>query len=217
MNCKFHKNIEDYHDGNLQHKQLHWIEAHLENCPNCQLHLLELREKEQMINRFRSVSPELSNPSQFREEILDRIGPRSQSKKQPDIQRIVDVMVYFLLQPTTRYAFVSAAVLIFSLFVYQHYVLVEKIDALSDKMETNIRYEENQRKNRYELLSNYQEQESMTMEEVEDLIHDYRLLQIRYRAVIKVLKSKHPEVYYELQNILDEDQEELVRQTQKTL
>ena len=84
-------------------------------------------------------------------------------------------------------------------------------------METNIRYEENQSKNRFELLSNYQEQESMTMEEVEGLIHDYRLLQIRYRALIKVLKSKHPEVYYELQNILDEDQEELVRQTQKTL
>ena len=166
-----------------------------------------------VIARFKSEKTELPNPGEFRNEVLQQIAamPRARSNV-ADFKLAMDNLLIFLLQPATKIAFISAAIVIVGLFGYQQFHLVEKMDALTLRLENNMILSESTRADRIEILSKYQLKTQATDENIDQLVRDFASLEIRYKVLVKALKSKYPEVYADLQKIIDENPMPLPRQ-----
>jgi hypothetical protein len=218
MKCKYQDKIELYHDDMLSEGEIAVVGAHLENCGHCRAYLNELGAKDEVVTKLRNVKPELIHPVQFREEVLEKISP-TQAKALIDLNRIANDILYVLLQPATRYVFISLATAILTLFIYQHYILVEKIDALAIRMESTMSQGENQRsiRDHMDILSKYQDGVPPSTQEIDGLISEYRSLRIRYLALTRSLESRYPEVYEELREIIDENPEVNKKREHKTL
>lgn len=204
MKCKYSKNIEAYHDGMLHKRDQLFFDNHLKSCPDCQALLSELIQKDILITKFKNARVELPNPTAFRDDILERIAvtPR---RAWLDFGELLDNLTYLLLQPATRVAFISAAIVILGLFGYQQYHLGEKMDALTLRMENNMILSESTRADRLEVLSKYQLKPQVTDENIDQLVRDFASLEIRYKVLVKALKSKYPDVYADLEQIIDEN------------
>jgi hypothetical protein len=164
-----------------------------------------------VIAKFKMVKPELSNPLEFRNEILQQIAAMPRSRV-VDFRLFLDNIIYLLLQPATKVAFITAAVVILGLFGYQQYHLVEKMDALTLRMENSMILSESTRADRIEILSKYQLKTQATDENIDQLVRDFASLEIRYKVLVKALKSRYPDVYADLEQIIDENSMPLPKQ-----
>jgi hypothetical protein len=213
MKCKYSVSIEAYQDGMLDGKQQNLVKDHIKICEDCQARLDELTEADMVIARFKSVKPELQKPGEFRNEVLQRIAAMPQSRSTVvDFKIVMDNLLLFLLQPTTKVAFISAAIVIIGLFGYQQYHLVEKMDALTLRMENTMILSESTSADRIEILSKYQLRAQSSEENIDQLVSDFASLQLRYKVLVKALKSKYPDVYDDLEQIIDENSMPLPKQ-----
>lgn len=220
MNCRYHEKIERYHDGRLKEQENVAIENHLETCHICRKYLGELEYKDQFLLKIKSVNPELADPDKFRNEILSNVKPKMKWSFKYNLMNVFDPVLFVLLQPATRYSFISAAIIFFGIFVYQQSTIVQKIDSLEQRMETSINGRKTNISNRdhTEILSKYQEREKEGVDEIENLLDNYQLLQIKYRFLIRTLKDKYPETYDEIVRIIEEEKASLANvKTKKTL
>jgi hypothetical protein len=211
MKCKYSDQLEAYHDGMLDKKQHKLLGEHIKNCAGCQERLEEVLQTDMVIAKFKMVKPELSNPLEFRNEILQQIAAMPRSRV-VDFRLFLDNIIYLLLQPATKVAFITAAVVILGLFGYQQYHLVEKMDALTLRMENSMILSESTRADRIEILSKYQLKTQATDENIDQLVRDFASLEIRYKVLVKALKSRYPDVYADLEQIIDENSMPLPKQ-----
>lgn len=211
MKCKYSDQLEAYQDGMLDKKQHKLLGEHIKNCAGCQERLEEVLQTDMVIAKFKMVKPELSNPLEFRNEILQQIAAMPRSRV-VDFRLFLDNIIYLLLQPATKVAFITAAVVILGLFGYQQYHLVEKMDALTLRMENSMILSESTRADRIEILSKYQLRAQSSEENIDQLVSDFAFLQIRYKVLVKALKSKYPDVYDDLEQIIDENSMPLPKQ-----
>ncbi len=208
MKCRFFDKIEDFHEGNLNKKEQIEIREHLRSCTDCQEQLDRILIKSEMIAQLKSVKPGLENPPKFKNEILAMIDHNAPSRENIGI---LDLIRNLLLQPATRFAIVSAAVVIVGLFIYQHSILVKKMDELSNRLETKMEISErNQNINeRFELLSKYRGNKLRNQDDIEELLDEFHQLQFRYEILVKSLKDQYPEVYEDLEELIDEPSVEI--------
>ena len=211
MKCKYSDQFEAYHDGMLDKKQHKLLGEHIKNCADCQEKFEEVLQADMVIAKFKMVKPELQNPLEFRNEILQQIAAMPRSRV-GDFRLFLDNIIYLLLQPATKVAFITAAVVILGLFGYQQYHLVEKMDALTLRMENTMILSESTRADRIEILSKYQLRAQSSEENIDQLVSDFAFLQIRYKVLVKALKSKYPDVYADLEQIIDENSMPLPKQ-----
>lgn len=207
MKCNYRKKIEKYHDGSLAEKDFAIISKHLDTCTACQQYLSELEYFDRRIVQLKSFKPELINPDGFRNEVLNKIKPRQQNVVRNEIMRVIDAVIMVLVQPATRYTFITAAIVFFGLFVYQQSSIVQKIDSLEKRLESNIQHEDSQVSNRKN-IENFLKREVVEKQQdkdFEELLQDYSQLQIKYKVLIKVLKEKFPETYEDLIKEMDEE------------
>lgn len=207
MKCNYRKKIEKYHDGSLGEKESAIISKHLESCQSCQQYLNELEYFNLRIAQLKSFNPELVNPGGFKNEILSKIKPRQQNVFRNEIMRVIDAVIMVLVQPATRYTFITAAIVFFGLFVYQQSNIVQKIDTLEKRLESNIQHEDSQvssRKN-IEAFLKREVVEKQQNKDFDELLQDYSQLQIKYKVLIKVLQEKYPETYKDLVEEMDEE------------
>ena len=207
MKCNQHKKVESYHNGELHGIELKTFLAHLENCSSCSSDLMELEQYDQVMVQAKAYRPELSNPETFKNEILHGISVRQKPQKTHGLKRIVDGLISILVQPVTRYSFISAAVIIFGVFIYQQTIIVQKIGSLEKRMETNVRGENAQatttRKNVETFIKNRPGTQAGDLE-YNELLQNYRLLLIEHKVLLKVLQEKYPETYEDILKQLEE-------------
>jgi hypothetical protein len=211
MKCKYSDQLEAYQDGMLDKKQHKLLGEHIKNCADCQEKLEEVLQTDMVIAKFKMVKPELANPLEFRNEILQQIAAMPRSRV-VDFRPFLDNIIYLLLQPATKVAFITAAVVILGLFGYQQYHLVEKMNALTLRMENTMILSESTRADRIEILSKYQLRAQSSEENIDQLVSDFASLQLRYKVLVKALKSKYPDVYDDLEQIIDENSMPLPKQ-----
>lgn len=205
MNCSYFEKTEAFHDGMLDPEEGKRTEQHIAQCQTCQEYLALLKIKDREIINLGKVRPVLKNRTVFAREVLERIDQR---KAIPvfSINRMADSLRSLLLQPALRYAFIIAAIFLSVMFGYQHYILVSKIDVLSSKIETiSIENASPSRQlDRMEIISKIQRREQTPVSETEQLIRSYANLQLKYGLLVKSLKIRHPDVYEDLKQIIEE-------------
>ena len=203
MNCKQLKKIELFHRGELDNGEVFIVEEHLDGCAECTNYLNELKQYDRVLVQVKSFNPELENPHGFRDEVLERIEPRKNWSIAYEGKKVLDSIIYILIQPATRYSFITAAVLIFGVFVYQQTIIVQKIGSLEKRIETNQNARDLTIPSRRTAEAFFKKRSEMKAQDREfnRLLNDYRLLQIKQKVLLKVLKEKYPEIY---QDILDE-------------
>lgn len=207
MKCKFLGKIEKFYENKLSDHDITIINKHLETCNICGDFLKELENSDQFLTQIKLVQPELADPINFRHEVLSKIKLKPKMVIRNDIRNMIEAVIYILVQPATRFTFISAAVLFFGLFVYQQSMIVQKIGTLEKRMETNIKARNSQSfvREKLEVLSKYQEIKPGQTEDIKSLLNDFRLLQIQYRFLVKTLKEDYPETYNELKGIIDDE------------
>ena len=199
MKCKQLKKIENYYRGGLTDLELAFIQEHLETCDVCSGYLNELKYHDQFLSRVKNIRPELQDPVTFRNEILSNIKPVKKWSARQEFIKVIDTIIFILLHPAARYSFITAALLIFGIFIYQQTIIVQKIGSLEKRIEVNTKNHDSQSSNRMniEAFLKKQDVEKISNQEFDDLLNNYRLLQIKYKVLIKLLKEKHPETYRE--------------------
>lgn len=207
MKCKYSKNIVAYHEGRLDQDDQRDMRNHLKTCTICQQYLAELEFVDQRLAQLKSYNPKLENPVDLRNEVLRKIKPRRQLVFKSEISHMLDVVISLLVQPATRYAFFTAAIVFFGLFVYQQSSIVQKIDSLEKRLESKMNNEDSKTSNRssIEALLKREVEGRHQNKDFDELLQDYSELQIRYRLLIRTLKEKYPETYKELEKELDKE------------
>ena len=145
--------------------------------------------------------PELVNPGKFRNEILGKIESKQKGDLLYDVSSLLDHVIALLVHPVTRYSFISAALIIFGVFIYQQTVIVQKISSLEKRMEVKPL-----RGKSIDAFFKRRSSENTEDKEFNDLLDDYRLLMLKHRVLLKSLKEKYPEAYNEvLKDLKDAD------------
>ena len=177
MKCKFLGKIEKFYENKLSDHDITIINKHLETCNICGDFLKELENSDQFLTQIKLVQPELADPINFRHEVLSKIKVKPKMVIRNDIRNMIEAVIYILVQPATRFTFISAAVLFFGLFVYQQSMIVQKIGTLEKRMETNIKARNSQSfvREKLEVLSKYQEIKPGQTEDIKSLLNDFRL------------------------------------------
>lgn len=202
MKCNYRNKIEAYHDGSLEQKDLVFMNNHLETCQSCQQYLSEMEYGDQRLAQLKSFRPELVNPDGFRVDVLNKIKPKRQNVFRNELIRLLDAVILLLLQPATRYTVVTAAIVFFGLFVYQQSSIVQKMDSLEKRLESNIQHEDSNTKSRKNIEAFLKREVEVKQQDkdFDELLQDYSQLQIRYKVLIKMLEERYPDAYQELQN-----------------
>ncbi len=215
MDCNKLEKIEAFHDGMLDEAASKIIEKHLDQCPVCRERLAMAEIKDREIRKLRMVQPALKNRIAFRNEVLAKINTL---ERQPQFRagEMLDLFRNFLLQPAMRFGFAVAAIFIAGLFFYQHYVLVSKIEFLADKLEANQIIAAPRPIDRLDILSKFQQREPVSGAETEQLFRAFSDLQLKYGLLVKAIKIKHPEVYEELKQLIEETAETSTTQKEET-
>jgi DNA-directed RNA polymerase subunit F len=219
MKCKYLGKIEKFYENKLGDHEITIINKHLETCNICGDFLKELEYNDQFFTQIKLVQPDLADPVNFRNEVLSKIKLKPKMVFRNDIRNMVEAVIYILVQPATRFTFISAAVLFFGLFVYQQSTIVQKIGTLEKRMETNIKTRNSQSfmRDKLEVMSKYQEIKPEQTEDIRSLINDYRLLQIQYRFLVEILKDAYPETYNELKGIIVDENSSLSNNYKKKI
>lgn len=206
MKCNRQKEIEPFLSGELHGQELTSISNHLEQCEDCQTYLEQLREHKEFIRKVKVFKPELANPGEFRNEILGKIKPRQEGNFLYEVSSLVDHIIALLVHPVTRYSFISAAVIIFGVFIYQQTIIVQKISSLEKRMETNIDPSETsqQRNKSIEAFFKRRSNEKIEDKEFNELLDDYRLLMLKQKVLLKALQEKYPDAYKDILKDLEE-------------
>lgn len=203
MKCKYQKYVESYHKGKLEDKDSDQMRTHLQACLICSDYLAELKATDHILAKVKRFGPVLENPGKFKNEIFTKIEKRKKRNENTVLSQWIDKLIYVLIHPVTRYSFVTAALLIFSVFLYQQMVIVKKIGALEKRMEAKSGGEivsESNRK-RIEVLFRKGNNLNPHEYEFEELTNRYQNLEIKHRVLLKMLKEKYPEAY---QDVLDD-------------
>ncbi|MCG8309366.1 MAG: zf-HC2 domain-containing protein [Cytophagales bacterium] len=207
MNCKQLQKIENYHEGKLQTEELNFVKKHLESCDECRRYLDELKSQALLLSRIKNFKPTLINPVAFRNEVLDQIQSKRNRYLVVRASRFVNSIIFILTQPITRYSFITAAIVIFGVFIFQQTIIVRKIESLEKRMGSNIVAKESGRpgrKNVDAFFKGRMEVQSDSDEAFRELLGNYRSLQIRYTVLLKMLKEKYPATYQEILKELEE-------------
>ena len=214
MKCNQQEKIEILHKGELQGEAQDSVLAHLKNCEDCQSYLLELKEQEEVVlSKVKDFRPVLTNPDDFRNEVLEMIGPKNipafadryQLIRQA-VSQLLDAAVAILVQPVVRYSFISSAVVIFGVFLYQQTIIVQKIGTIEQRMENsqNERILERTGKKAADAILKRRPQVGEQDRDYYELLEDYRVLMFRHKVLIKALQEKYPETYRDILKDLDE-------------
>ena len=207
MHCKYHKKIEAYHHGMLKEQVSEQIRAHLQECRDCSGYLAELKTTDQIIEKVKDFSPVLQNPGTFKNEILSKIEKRKKRNVSNTVFLWIDKLIYALVHPVTRYSFISAAVIIFGVFIYQQTIIVQKIGSLEKRMETSVKSDDtrlNDKKSQPGRLTGIEalikKRPGSTAGDVEfnELLEDYQLLLLKHKILLRSLRKKYPETYQEI-------------------
>jgi len=201
MKCKQLKKIELFHKGGLNNGEVVIVRKHLDGgCSECTNYLNELKQYDRIVVQVKSFNPELENPGTFRNEILERIQPRKKWSIAHELNKVLDSIIYILIQPATRYSFITAALLIFGVFIYQQTIIVQKIGSLEKRIETKQDAGDLINPSRKTVEAFFKKRSEMKTEDREfnELLDDYRLLQIKQKVLLKVLKEKYPETYRDI-------------------
>jgi len=192
MKCKYEDKVTAFHDGKLHKLDTDNVQAHLKECKTCQSLLAQLEKKDAFIRQISQVDVDLRNPAQLKSQILSRL-PERKTRFQDIVANVSEHILGLVLQPAARYSIISAAVFIVGLFIYQHYMLVEKVDALANRMEVNIQtnVQRSSLMDRLEILSGAQGTGELS--DLDRLINDYRILSLRYQVLVKTLKNQYPD------------------------
>ncbi len=206
MKCKQLKKIEQYHHDGLKDDEFEFIKNHLEECRECTSFLARLKSSEQVLSKVKAYKPVLENPMAFKHEILSQIPSENKRSVFDEIAKLIDTIVYVLVQPVTRYSFVTAAVIIFGVFIYQQTILVQKIGSLEKRMESNVPSGESKNSNRKNIEAFFKKRSGIKADDSEfnELLDDYRLLLIKHKALLKTLKNNYPETYKDITKQLEE-------------
>ena len=212
MKCKLQKNIEPYIRGELEGASQAKMKAHLQYCETCQMYLNELKEHEQLLAKVKRYNPTLSDPGSFRNEVIQMIDTEPESALSRVITRpklvavqFIDQVVSALLLPVTRYAFISAAMVIFGVFIYQQTSIMQKVDSLEKRIETSQQsgdLERTGRRTADSLIKKLPDTLSGDME-YDELLEDYRILQLKHKVLLKALQERYPETYKDILNELE--------------
>ncbi len=199
MKCKKLEKIDLYFEKKLNDQERAYISKHLETCGDCHGYLNDLKRTDQVIAQLKSFNPELTDPAAFRNEVLRNVNPNRRTVLQNALDHMVENLISILVMPTTKYAFVAAAIVFFGLFAYQQSTIVQKMDALEKRMESKMATENLPASGRLDLEAFFKKKKAkMTGEsQTDNLLNDYRYLQLKYAILLKVLKERHPDTYRE--------------------
>ena len=197
MECKQQKKVEQYHDGDLSNQEADFIKSHMEGCPDCREYLKSLHAQERVLSHMKTFQPVLENPKAFKQEVLKQIENQKRRSAREEINKIGDTIMYILLQPVTKFSFAAAAIVIFGVFIYQQMVIVQKIGSLEKRMESNVAPADT-RISSWKYLETYLKKRPGGKSDYNELLEDYRLLQIQHKVLLKALKNKYPDVYQDI-------------------
>ena len=205
MKCNEQGKIDSYHKGELHGEAYSLISKHLENCTVCSAYLEDLKAHEQVIQQVKNFSPELPYPQSFRNEILDKIEPKPSWNLTDGFSTLFDRIISILVQPVTRYSFITAAVIIFGVFIYQQTIIVQKMDSLEKRLESNIKSGDSKLSNRKNIETFFKKRSGTKSGDMEynELLDDYRLLLIKHKVLLKTLQKNYPKAYKDLINELE--------------
>lgn len=206
MKCKHQREIENYHGEEISKGDLSFINEHLKTCVECREYLEGLKYNDQVLAAVKSFKPELANPMEFRNGILDNIKPRKSRRFFDELSKMLDAFIFVLVQPATRYSFVAAALLIFGVFIYQQTIIVQKIGSLEKRIEASPKRGDVKSSNLKSIEAFFKRRSGVKTadKEFNELLDDYRSLQIHHKVLIKVLKERYPETYRDIMKELEE-------------
>ncbi len=95
---------------------------HLEACRDCHRHFMAHGKASGLITHIRDFEPELSDPSGLTDDIMDALHD-SESEKEVKHLTIFQNKIF-------RWSISAAAVILFSLFAFEQYLVLDKINQL---------------------------------------------------------------------------------------
>lgn len=200
MKCNQLKNVESFLKGELDEKDAATLQVHLAHCNACSDYYAELIYKEKLLPKLKGFKPTLENPADFRSEILGKIQSGKRLNLSYRLSSLIDNLIFIIVKPVTKYSFMTAALVIFGVFIYQQAIIVGKIDSLEKRREYNVKSEVQSmtsRKNVEALLKKRSGIKSLD-KEFNELLEDYSSLQIKHRILLRILKEKYPDTHRDI-------------------
>ena len=205
MKCDQGKYLEAYIKGTLHKDDMENMASHIRACESCTNDLQRLSDIAPVINKVKSFEPRMENPELFKRNVLKKIEQKRRAKIAPSPENLLDKLIYFLVQPAVRYSFMSAAAIIFGVFIYQQTIIVQKIGSLEKRIEVNSQGNSSSktpRRNIGTILKNRQEL-SQEDKEFNELLKDHRALEIKHQILLRILEEKYPDTYQEVIKEMD--------------
>lgn len=100
---------------------------HLSSCQNCKLHFLACEKANGLITKIRDFEPELSDPSGLTDDIMGRL-PEAENEKKVGHMAIFQNTIF-------RWSLSAAAIILFALFGYEQFVVLDKINQLETQFQ----------------------------------------------------------------------------------
>ncbi len=100
---------------------------HLSSCQNCHLHFLACEKAHGLITKIRDFEPELSDPSGLTDDIMGRL-PEAKNEKKVGHMAIFQNAIF-------RWSLSAAAIILFALFGYEQFVVLDKINRLETQFQ----------------------------------------------------------------------------------
>ena len=191
----------------LDEKASEQMRSHLQECLDCSDYLAELKATDQIISKVKDFNPVLENPGIFKNEVLSKIEEKTKRNESNVLSLWIDKLIFTLVHPVTRYSFISAAIIIFCIFIYQQTIIVQKIGSLEKHMETaatNDDIRSSGKKSQPGRLTGIEglikKRPGSTVGDVEfnELLEDYRLLLLKHNVLLKIIQKKYPEAYEDI-------------------
>jgi len=126
MNCETARlNIDQYFDEKIREMDLE-LSQHLKNCDDCNNYYDDCKKAGELVTHIRDFEPALSDPTNLTGDIM--MGIEARSAKSEHDKKIIPFYVF--QNVTFRRLLSAAAVILFFVFGYEQYLVLDKINCL---------------------------------------------------------------------------------------
>lgn len=131
MNCQNARELIENHFEQRAEKPDAALRDHLRECPDCYNIYTGYKKLENITETIRTNNPKLNDPSGLTDDIMEMIDEVSKNENlvKKNLKRS------FLDHIAFRRSIAAAAVLLFALFSFEQYIVLDKVNSLEQKLQ----------------------------------------------------------------------------------
>jgi len=207
-----------HREGELDGPEQQKLTEHLRECSRCRQELEQIHRLGESVYDLRMDIPEMPEPNRIQEKIMREIRKQNIQNEKISVQNWFDRMGDWLSLSRVRFAMISVALLIVAVFAIQELMILTRISALEQKIDSGNRSEtllaaSAARELLRELSDPGDENAMLSENQLADLLQSHLRLQEENSILRELLESRYPEIgqYLSGESVTVEDLRELAR------